>query len=40
MTTTIVGGRVLVADRRLTVLDADAIMDRMGRLAQEIDARN
>ncbi len=40
VTTTIVGGRVLVADRRLTVLDADAIMDRMGRLAQEIDARN
>jgi 5-methylthioadenosine/S-adenosylhomocysteine deaminase len=40
VTTTIVGGRVLVENRRLTTLDADDIMDRVGRLAQEIGARN
>jgi 5-methylthioadenosine/S-adenosylhomocysteine deaminase len=37
---TIVAGRVLVANGRLTALDADDIMDRVGRLAQEIGARN
>jgi 5-methylthioadenosine/S-adenosylhomocysteine deaminase len=40
VTTTIVGGRMLVENRRLTTLDADDIMDRMDRLAQEIGARN
>jgi 5-methylthioadenosine/S-adenosylhomocysteine deaminase len=37
---TVVGGRILVENRRLTRLDADDIMDRVGRLAQEIGARN
>ncbi len=40
VTTTIVGGRILVENRRLTALDAEDIMARMGELAQTIGAQN
>ena len=40
VTTTIVGGRVLVEARRLTAMDVETVMDRVARLAQEIGARN
>ncbi|MBL0714628.1 MAG: amidohydrolase [Desulfosarcina sp.] len=40
VTTTIVGGRILMENRQLTTLDADDIMDRMGQLAREIGAQN
>jgi 5-methylthioadenosine/S-adenosylhomocysteine deaminase len=40
VTTTIVAGRVLVDNGRLTTLDADDIMGRMGQLAQEIGTQN
>ena len=40
VTTTIVAGRVLMDDRRLTAMDVDAVMDRVARLAREIGARN
>ncbi len=40
VTTTIVGGQVLVENRRLTALDAEDIMERVERLARTIGAQN
>ena len=40
VTTTVVAGRILVENRRLTLLDAEDIMTRMGELARTIGAQN